>query len=83
MAMIGGRIAVKAPDLVVLLSAQLHPCYIVHSDKGAVRIGANDDVAKFLRGQQATLRPNGVGELLAARYGLGAPAIWPEELTVF
>src|SRR6266850_2288539 len=66
-----GRITVKPSDLVVLLSAQLHPSYILHSDKGAVRIGANDDVAKFLCGQQATLRPNRVGELLAARYGLG------------
>ena len=66
-----GRIAVQAPDLVVLLSAQLHPSYIRHADDGAVRVGAHDDVAKLLCVQQTALRPNRVSELLPGGYRLG------------
>ena len=49
------------------MGAKIDACHILHPHKGAVGIGSNHDVPKFLRRLQSSLCANGVGKLLPFR----------------
>ena len=66
------RLAVETALNVVVLGAQLEAGHVLQADQGAVRIGAQDDLAELFGGHQSALGPDGIGELLARREGLAA-----------
>ena len=63
---------VVARGEVVDLRAELDAGDVAEVEDGAVRVGAEDDVAELLGSDEAALRANGVGELLALGDGLAA-----------
>ena len=56
----------------VCLVSKLDAGNVVKVQDRAVRIGAENDVSKFFRLDQASLRADGIGELLALRNRLAA-----------
>jgi len=65
------RPGVVAADDIIRLRPQLNPRDIPEPDNRAVRVGADNDVAKLLLRLQPALGPDSVGELLPRRHGLG------------
>ena len=63
----GARRTIHVRLLVVAFGAELDPRDVLEPHQRAIRVGAQDDVAEFLGGQQAALRAHRVRKLLARR----------------
>ena len=61
------RLAVQFADDVVKLRAEFHAGDVFQAHDRAVRIFADDDVAKFFLGNEPALRGDGIGEFLPVR----------------